>query len=75
MVKSSEECGGVSRKQAFGVAALMLAMLVFGGSLIDSLLLAGIGSAHPPCLDTETGCPAWAAAGECERNSVVRIFA
>ena len=45
VVKSSEDCGGVSRKHVFGIAAVMLAMLVFGGSLIESLLLAGIGSA------------------------------
>ena len=71
---SSEECGdtGISRKHAFGFAALMIGMLMFGGSLIDSLLLGGTRSI---CLDTEAGCQSWAAAGECERNSAVRILA
>ena len=79
MVSSSEDCGGagVSRKQAFGFGALILGVLVFGGNVIDSLLLAGVGSqadssAHSPCVDKEALCAAWAQAGECNGNSEVR---
>lgn len=73
MVSSSEDCGGagVSRKQAFGFGALILGVLVFGGNVIDSLLLAGVGS-QSPCVDKEALCAAWAQAGECNGNSEVR---
>ena len=70
---STGHCGaGVSRSQAFGFGALMIGVLVFGGNFIDRLLLAGMGSAHSPCVDTEARCSTWALAGECEGNSNVR---
>ena len=74
---------GVSRKQAFGIVVLTLATLMFGGSLIDRMLLAGIGdpltisvgasmpvpNAASGCVDSDTvQCPLWKANGDCTSN-------